>query len=680
MQTGSYSGMDEDDLLAADGSMAGQDGYTMRGLLSTDAQQDMSKALPSGWSTFVASDSMLNASSQPDLQEVEGTSKDGRAPGGAEESAPSQEHGDPDSKAANDARAAGRAPGVEELPSYKLLKALSNEEHKLNAGQQPGGLASAAAAAPVTITQAAQLQQASSFGSHASQSHLPSGSPAAAITAVAGLAHQMAQYASDPDSCTSLQHQRGGQAAGLAMDGHASTSSNASAAPQPARSLSSGRDGTHARRAGSIGDGAAGSGWSQATATPREDHGKRSAPVAATPSMLTLQGSSDAVAAAGAAAMAAVSANSREGHLLGVSALQVLTSAAGGGSLPSSGVQVHHVSLLPTQQSNFVELKAASASKQPQAQSSQAATSASIQPPVGTSKSKPAQPAASASPAVGKPTGRPSPEVDEWEEVTAQRQMELQQQAQAAVAAVPTVTFHEALLHFMAVPIDPAVRAAAEASIAPRPGLFARLLCMGPPDLKPLLREQQIRLLSLARIPFSEEDKVHFQLLCSIYATFTGKSTTPQRYGPHWAEVGFQGADPATDLRSCGILGLLQLAHLHQHEAQNAQKIFTLSHSKAHEFPLAPVSLNITKFMFQAMRKGDLNSSINAAGSAVEVANKFYVGAMYAFYDAWVDGKKTMTESGFVIKAIDQMCQKQPVKMLSGAGATLRDWRPLLGA
>jgi hypothetical protein len=61
------------------------------------------------------------------------------------------------------------------------------------------------------------------------------------------------------------------------------------------------------------------------------------------------------------------------------------------------------------------------------------------------------------------------------------------------VQAGPTVvSFHEALLHFMAVPIDPSVRAAAEASIAPRPGLFSRLMCMGPPDLKPPMREQQV--------------------------------------------------------------------------------------------------------------------------------------------------------------------------------------------
>jgi hypothetical protein len=34
------------------------------------------------------------------------------------------------------------------------------------------------------------------------------------------------------------------------------------------------------------------------------------------------------------------------------------------------------------------------------------------------------------------------------------------------------------------------------------------------------------------------------------------------RYGDHGAEVGFQGQDPATDLRAAGILGLVHLRFL----------------------------------------------------------------------------------------------------------------------
>lgn len=42
------------------------------------------------------------------------------------------------------------------------------------------------------------------------------------------------------------------------------------------------------------------------------------------------------------------------------------------------------------------------------------------------------------------------------------------------------------------------------------------------------------------------------------------------RYGPHWTALGFQGDDPATDLRGAGMLGLLQLFYLHQVRACRA--------------------------------------------------------------------------------------------------------------
>lgn len=46
-----------------------------------------------------------------------------------------------------------------------------------------------------------------------------------------------------------------------------------------------------------------------------------------------------------------------------------------------------------------------------------------------------------------------------------------------------------------------------------------------------------------------------------------------------------------------------QLAYLHQHSAPNAGRIYQLSTSTRQEFPLAIVSINITKFMLQVRRE-----------------------------------------------------------------------------
>ena len=47
------------------------------------------------------------------------------------------------------------------------------------------------------------------------------------------------------------------------------------------------------------------------------------------------------------------------------------------------------------------------------------------------------------------------------------------------------------------------------------------------------------------------------------------------------------------------MLGLLHLCFLHDHNADNAARLYRLSRSGRQEFPLAVVSLNITKWTMQ---------------------------------------------------------------------------------
>ncbi|GFH15021.1 ELMO domain-containing protein, partial [Haematococcus lacustris] len=177
-----------------------------------------------------------------------------------------------------------------------------------------------------------------------------------------------------------------------------------------------------------------------------------------------------------------------------------------------------------------------------------------------------------------------------------------------------------------------AATGAVTAGITTRPtSLLTRLFCLGPKPLSQLLAEQQVRLLALARVPFSEEDPMHFRLLASIYANLTGKAgQQPARTGQHWAELGFQGMDPATDLRGCGILGLLQ-----------------------------------------AVREGRLNSPASSLGSMVEAANRMYVGAMFWFYRTWRGGNKTMSQSGFVMKELEAQCHSKAAALAKGSEALL---------
>jgi|AntAceMinimDraft_11_1070367.scaffolds.fasta_scaffold41003_1 hypothetical protein len=138
-----------------------------------------------------------------------------------------------------------------------------------------------------------------------------------------------------------------------------------------------------------------------------------------------------------------------------------------------------------------------------------------------------------------------------------------------------------------------------------------------------------------------------------LRATLCAAHVATTRFGSHWEDVGFQGSNPATDLRGCGMLGLLQLLFLINHSHPNAAAIHKLSRDAIQEFPMAPLSINITHITLKAVRKGLLTGEANRLGSVWKAADNFYCGAFYEFYLRWKSGGKTIMDSGYVRRELE---------------------------
>ena len=91
----------------------------------------------------------------------------------------------------------------------------------------------------------------------------------------------------------------------------------------------------------------------------------------------------------------------------------------------------------------------------------------------------------------------------------------------------------------------------------------------------------------------------------------TGHKTDCPRYGAHWDEIGFQGTDPATDLRGMGVFGLLQLLYFCSNFNEEAKMVLATAQQPRCCFPFAGVSLNITKIVVESLREQCLNEYIN---------------------------------------------------------------------
>ncbi|KAK2193129.1 hypothetical protein NP493_17g09005 [Ridgeia piscesae] len=191
------------------------------------------------------------------------------------------------------------------------------------------------------------------------------------------------------------------------------------------------------------------------------------------------------------------------------------------------------------------------------------------------------------------------------------------------------------------------------------------ILC-GPPPLHEDLVADRDLAFCMAACPFSNDDILHHQVLQTIYRKLTGSRFDCPRYGTHWEQVGFQGTDPATDLRGVGFLALLHLLYAltTPRTAHLIHDIYKLSHDEVQNFPLCIMSINMTRIAVQGLREGCLNKWCNHGNQVVAVLNDFYMGTFLRMYHIWKHERKTIRDSGFVLQDVEKYVKKHPAMVL----------------
>jgi len=137
-----------------------------------------------------------------------------------------------------------------------------------------------------------------------------------------------------------------------------------------------------------------------------------------------------------------------------------------------------------------------------------------------------------------------------------------------------------------------------------------------------------------AKVSLDDGDDVHDRMLMTIFKALTGNARDPPRRGGHWDLIGFQGADPATDLRGVGILSLLNGLYLVTRRRAEAQRLYALSRGDR-DFPFMTVSINVTKICLEALRCGALTPAANARGSVVEAFHCLHAALYSHMGDQW---------------------------------------------
>ncbi|XP_052661512.1 ELMO domain-containing protein 3 isoform X2 [Harpia harpyja] len=226
---------------------------------------------------------------------------------------------------------------------------------------------------------------------------------------------------------------------------------------------------------------------------------------------------------------------------------------------------------------------------------------------------------------------------------------------------------------------------------ARRQGLAALVrFLFGPPRLQPQLQGERELALAIAQCecPFhpnascwpgrhhlyrglDDNERVHMRILQTIYKKLTRSRLGCPRYGAHWEELGFQGADPGTDLRGTGMLGLMQMLYfvMDSQTLPLAQEIFKLSQHETQNFPFCIMSVNITRIIIQALREEHLSRECNRRQQVIAVLNDLYAAAFLQLYRVWKWQHKTVVDSGFLLKELELSTKKKPKQLLKSLEA-----------
>ncbi|GBG32122.1 ELMO domain-containing protein 3 [Hondaea fermentalgiana] len=135
-----------------------------------------------------------------------------------------------------------------------------------------------------------------------------------------------------------------------------------------------------------------------------------------------------------------------------------------------------------------------------------------------------------------------------------------------------------------------------------------------------------------------------------------------------WESIGFQGIDPSTDLRGCGLLGPIQMVALGEEEPDLVRNALALSREGKREFPFMAVSLNFTIATLQVLRR---HANDRRIGSSAREAGVLLFKAFWkAMVQRWSDQKMVLANFSPLLAEFRDAAMKKPVRFMQQYSAS----------
>lgn len=188
------------------------------------------------------------------------------------------------------------------------------------------------------------------------------------------------------------------------------------------------------------------------------------------------------------------------------------------------------------------------------------------------------------------------------------------------------------------------------------------------------LASERDQILAFAKVPYIEDEELHYDMLRTIFIKLTDNYNCP-RYGPHWEMIGFQGRDPASDLRSVGMLGVLQILAFLSSHFEIMKEAFTFSLKDKKNPPLCSCMLGITLIVMDLVRDGKLNGQINSQRSAINAINNMYFAIYYKLYSAYRVKDNPIQDYPILLREVTESAKRNPSRILQDFLSNLENGR-----
>lgn len=163
---------------------------------------------------------------------------------------------------------------------------------------------------------------------------------------------------------------------------------------------------------------------------------------------------------------------------------------------------------------------------------------------------------------------------------------------------------------------------------------------------------------------FDTGNPAHEAQLEELWTLMVPAEPFPERKGPHWDVLGFQGKDPITDFRGMGLLALHSLMYFARTYPREAQSLLAGSHHPNHGYSYAITMINMTAMACDLLKKGDLNGHFYALSRAQYELDDFLDVCVYFmedFHKLWMSERP---ENCMAFPRIKSLFQEQMAKKL----------------